>query len=163
MSLPGMSNREIEELLNGTRKMLELKRQERATKMAQFDALGRELTGLGNSIKSLEGTVVTYEQALGLPPESGGMAIADAPGAAEPLSESRDTTRAVMEIVAGRNASGGITIDQIAAALKDQGFEVTREYLHTILNRKKNHQKKLTKDEGKWFLTEKGKEELGIK
>jgi hypothetical protein len=51
---------------------------------------------------------------------------------------------------------------EIFQALREKGIKITREYLHTILNRKKNYQKKLVKENGKWFLTEKGKEELGI-
>jgi predicted transcriptional regulator len=77
-------------------------------------------------------------------------------------SDTADTTRTVMNIVAGKHDAGGITFGDIYQALKDRGIDITRMYLHTILNRKKNRQKKLEKRGDKWFLTAKGKEELGL-
>jgi hypothetical protein len=90
--------------------------------------------------------------------------LPEAPEVRVAKRKSMDASEAAMRIVAAKNVSGGITFDEVLRALQEQGYNIEREYLHTILNRKKNYQGKLRRDEDtkKWFLTDKGKQELGI-
>jgi len=67
-----------------------------------------------------------------------------------------------MLIVARYHDRGGITFERIYSITQEEGLKVDREYLHTVLNRKRRRQKKLEKRDDKWFLTDMGKEELGI-
>jgi Tfp pilus assembly ATPase PilU len=73
-----------------------------------------------------------------------------------------DATKSVMQLIMENNESGGVTFDQILSVLKSQGYTTKRDYLHTILSRKKNYQKKIKKENKRWFLTDLGKEEMGV-
>lgn len=153
---------ELQETLQGLRNVLEANEQEYRAKKGQFDDLAKELNGLQSSIASLKGSIMIVERALGLAPTQEQPAE-PAPAKIGGGGEVVDTSKTVMGIVASRNESGGMTFDELFDVVKEKNLNVTREYLHTILNRKKNHQKKLAKVEGRWFLTDKGKEELGMK
>jgi hypothetical protein len=154
---------ELQETLQGLKRLLEVNEQEYHSKKAQYEQLLEELSGLGSSIKNLRGSVAAVERALGIAPVQPEKPTEPAPMKDGSGGETVDASRFVMGIVANHNDSGGITFDEVFEAVKGQKLDVSREYLHTILNRKKNHQKKLSKADGRWFLTEKGKEELGIK
>lgn len=169
MILANMARAELEETLARFKKVLGVTLQEYQQKYVQFQDLSRELTALGDSVKNLKGSVATIERALGLSSESEQIAL-PANDQLVPLEEvdkvrvgKMDASEAAMRIVASQNDSGGITFNEIFHALNGQGYKVSREYMHTILNRKKNYQKKIEKRGDKWFLTEKGKEELGLK
>jgi len=125
---------------------------------AQIEALQQEFTDVSRSSGNIAGSIKAIEKKLGLQPtEDVGPPEAPVSAAVAGL----DNTQAVMRIVAEHNDKGGVDIDRISDLLKERGvFLKSRDYLHTILNRKKNKQKKLAKVGGKWFLTEKGKDEV---
>lgn len=162
MIFSGMTKAELEETLAGFRKFYEASRRAYDQKSLQFEELRRELDSLADSIKNVRGSMAAVQRALGLSPEQIPLPE-DSPALRRP-GKPMGVTEAAMRLVAAKEESGGITFDEILRALHDQGFKtLTREYLHTILNRKKNYQKKLYRDEKKrWFLTAKGKEEIGI-
>lgn len=158
MALTGMPKTELEETLIRLKRLHDATRRDYDQKYVQYQELGRDLQSLGESIKSIKGSMATIERALGLTSEQ--IHLPDAPDVK--LGKPVDTTETAMRIVAAKNDSDGVTFDEVLRALHEQGHKVTREYLHTILNRKKNYQKKLVRQNDRWFLTDKGKEELGI-
>ena len=153
-----LAETELQKTLESLERIRESAVQAREQKKVQHREIAQEIQVLGESIRNIDGSISLVRRSLGLPPQE-----ATKPGIARPESgEGADTTRKVMLIVASRDESGGVTIDEIDQALKNQGVFITRMYLHTILNRKKNRQKKLEKRGDQWFLTAKGKEELGL-
>jgi len=158
MTVPGLPKAELQEILMRLERLHEASLAEYQHKNMEYGRLGQEIDELAGSLTSIAGSIAVVRQRLGLPHEP-------LPGIGTSKSQSSDTadtTRTVMNIVAGKHDAGGITVGEIYQALKDRGIFITRMYLHTILNRKKNRQKKLAKRDDKWFLTDKGKEELGI-
>lgn len=149
---------ELEEMLASLKRLHDATRRRYDQKFIEHEQLAREINSLAESMKSIKGSMVAIERNLGLSSEQ--IRLPDVPEVK--IGKPMDTTETVMRMIAAKNESGGITFDEIFQGLKDKGIKITREYLHTILNRKKNYQKKLKKENGKWFLTDKGKEELGI-
>jgi hypothetical protein len=160
MTVSGLPKQELADTLQSLRRLLEASQHDYQIKTKQYEDLSGELNALGNSIRSLMGSIAAVERALGLPPEEQSKIPAISPP--KNPAQSVDATETVMRIVASHHNADGITINGIAQELKEQNVEISREYLHTILNRKKNHQKKLTKVDGNWFLTDKGMEEVGM-
>jgi hypothetical protein len=159
MVLPGVPKSELEDMRQKFRRFLKATREEYEQKYMQYETLSREIAVLGDSIRSIKGSLDAVERALGLSPEQVRLPETRELKLGKPVGD----TEAAMRIVASRQESGGISFDEILRELHSQGRRVTREYLHTILNRKKNYQGKLSRDEnGKWFLTDKGKQELDI-
>jgi len=157
MSLSDLPKEALEESLNTLRRLFDAAAEEYQKKYLQFQALGNELSGITESMKSFRSSIAAVEKLLGVSRQQ----------VLLPEGEIRreipiDATETVMRIVAAHHDSDGISFDEIFQSLKTQGYKTSREYLHTILNRKKNYQKKLKKENGRWFLTDKGKEELGI-
>jgi hypothetical protein len=153
-----LAETELRNTLQSLERLRESAVRAREQKKAQHREIAQEISSMGESIRSIDGSILVVRRALGLPQNEAAKAEAARPDS----GDGADSTRQVMLIVAGRDDSGGITIQEIDDALKQQGVVITRMYLHTILNRKKNRQKKLEKRGVKWFLTDKGKEELGI-
>jgi hypothetical protein len=158
MVLSEMPKAELEETLASLKRLFDVSRRDYDSKYLQYEELSRDLSSLGESIRSIKGSMAAVERALGLTPEQ--IRLPDTPEV-RPLGRP-GVTEAAMRIVAAANESGGVTFDEILKGLHEQGYKITREYLHTVLNRKKNYQKKLVRTNGKWFLTDKGKQELGI-
>jgi hypothetical protein len=158
MALSGMSRAELEETLSRLKRLHDATRRNYDQKFIEYDEMARELNSLAESLKSIKGSMTAIERDLGLSSEQ--IRLPDLPEVK--VGKPMDTTETVMRLIAAKNESGGITFDEILQALRDKGIKVTREYLHTILNRKKNYQKKLIKQNGKWLLTDLGKQELGI-
>jgi hypothetical protein len=158
MSIPGLPKAELMETLVRLERYHAASLEEYQQKKGQYEEIGRELNALATSLKSIADSIAVMRLRLGLPegrlPEIG--------SGRSQAGDTGDVTRMVMNIVAGKHDAGGITFGEIYQALKDQGIIITKMYLHTILNRKKNRQKKLEKRDDKWFLTDKGKEELSI-
>ena len=164
MTLTGFPKDELHETLRGLERLHQAAVQEYQRKQVEYQALSRQLSDLAVSVKNLWGSIGAVKHALGLSvddpgtqPEPVAPALVDMPNGEIGVTET------VMRIVAQHQDSGGIRFDEILQDLTGRGHTITREYLHTILNRKKNHQKKLIRDNGKWFLTDKGKVELGIR
>jgi hypothetical protein len=166
MTIAGLPKAELESTLKGLRRMFEASRADYERKKIQYQFLGQELTDLGGSIRSLGGSIIAIEAALGLPVESVEVVVPvtaeSPPSEAKAGSKEKGVTEAVMKIVAQHQEIGGIEFDEILKELANQGIVITREYMHTVLNRKKNHQKKLMRMDGQWFLTDKGKAEVGV-
>jgi len=158
MTLSDLTKSELQDTLRSLKRLHEASIQDFQRKQVQYAELSEALGALAQSVKNIEGSIAAVNRALGLPQEQ----AAPLATAGDGETETVDTTRTVMNIIASKHDSGGITFDQVFQSLKDQGVEISREYLHTILNRKKNRQKKLEKRGDKWFLTDKGKEELGM-
>jgi hypothetical protein len=164
MTLTGFPEGELQETLRGLERLHQAAVREYQRKQAEYQALSRELSELAVSVKNLWGSIGAVKHALGLPiAERAAQPELVAPPLVEMPSGAMGVTETVMYIVAQHQDSGGIGFDEILQDLTGRGHAITREYLHTILNRKKNHQKKLVRNSGKWFLTDKGKAELGIK
>ena len=160
MALTDLSKTELEETLKNLRRLYEAANRDHEKKYIQYQEIGRELNSISESAKTFRASILAVEKALGLPSEQIPLPERDV----KPGSPA-DATKTVMRLIAEHNESGGITFDQILRALRSEGHNTKRDYLHTILSRKKNYQKKLTKQNGKngkWFLTDLGKEELGI-
>jgi hypothetical protein len=158
MTLPGLPKAELQETLMRLERFHEASLAEYQQKDAEYNRLGQEIDELATSIKSIADSIAVVRHKLGLPQKP----LQQIGASKSQSSDTADTTRTVMNIVADKHDAGGITVGEIYQALKDRGIIITRMYLHTILNRKKNRQKKLEKRGDKWFLTDKGKEELGI-
>lgn len=161
-----ISKDELQETLRGLERLHQATVQEYQQKEEEYQVLSRRLSDLATSAKNLWGSIGAVKRALGLPvderplrPQSVAPPLVDVPSG----EVGQGITETVMRIVAQNHDSGGIGFDEILQTLAGHGHKITREYLHTILNRKKNHQKKLVRENGKWFLTDKGKMELGIK
>ncbi len=153
-----LSQEELTDMLPGLKRLLEAKAAELLRIKADIEALQREYQEVQRTGNNIGGSIAAIEKALNLP-TSGAALVADAPQS--PETQYSDATSMLMRIVAEHQDSGGIDIDSISDELKRRGvFLKSRDYLHTILNRKKNHQKKLIRTDGKWLLTEKGKEEV---
>jgi len=158
MILSGLSRADMEDMLEKFKRLLTASTREYEQKYLQYEELSRDLSHLGESLKNIKGSITAVERALGLEAEQ----IRLPETADLKLGKPVGDTEAAMRIVAAHNESGGIGFDHILKELHRQGRSVTREYLHTILNRKK-YKGKLHRDENeKWFLMEKGKQELGI-
>jgi hypothetical protein len=158
MTLSELPKDALEDSLRSLRRLFDAASQEYQEKYLQFQALGNELNVIQESMRSFRTAMSTVEKALGI--SSQPVLLPEGEIKREiPV----DATETVMRLVAAHHESGGISFDQIFQSLKSQGHKTSREYLHTILNRKKNYQKKLKKENGRWLLTDKGKEELGIK
>lgn len=161
MALSELSKSELEETLKNLRRLYETARRDYEKKYIEYQEFGRELNSISDSAKSFRASIMAVEKALGLSSEQiplpEGEVKPGAPGTPA------DATKTVMRLVAEHNESGGIGFDQILQVLRSHGHKTKRDYLHTILSRKKNYQKKLLKQNGKWFLTDLGKEEMGMK
>jgi len=144
--------------LKNLRRLYEATSRDYEKKYIQYQELSRDLTSISDSAKSFRASIMSIEKDLGLPSEQ----IPLPEGEVKPGTPA-DATKTVMRLVAEHNQSGGIGFDQILNVLRKEGHKTKRDYLHTILSRKKNYQKKLIKQNGKWFLTDLGKEEMGIK
>ena len=155
-----LSKEELEATLERLKRLFVAAARDYNEKSIQLEKLGRESAALGESMRNLKGSIAMIERALGVSSGSEQMPLP------QPLEvkagKSFGASEAAMKIVAAKNDSGGITFDGILQALHDQGHKVTREYMHTILNRKKNYQKKLVREKGRWFLTDRGRQELGM-
>jgi hypothetical protein len=160
MVLSEMPKAELEETLASLKRLFDVSRRDYEKKYMQYEELSRDLNSLSETIKSIKGSMAAVERALGLSPEQ--IRLPDTPEVRQ-VGKPVGVTEAAMRLVAAKNESGGIAFDEILRALHEQGYKtLTREYLHTVLNRKKNYQKRLDRIDGKWFLTEKGKQELGL-
>jgi len=155
-----LSREDLEGTLERLRRLYEAARRAYNEKSIQVEELSRELGGLGESMRNLKGSMAMIERSLGLASESEQIPLPEGPGVRS--GKALGSSEAAMKIIAAKNDSGGITFDGILQALHDQGHTITREYMHTILNRKKNYQKKLVRENGRWFLTDRGKQELGM-
>jgi hypothetical protein len=152
-----MSRSDRQLALETLKRLYDSARREYEQKAIKYDELGKELMGISESLRSYKGSIASVERELGLSEQ---IDLPDAPEVRIGKQKSMDASEATMRIVAAKNEN--ITFDEILQTLIAQGYKITREYMHTVLNRKKNYQKKLDKKNGKWFLTEKGKQELGI-
>jgi len=156
-----LSKRELEETLRNLRRLYDTAIRDHQQKYIEYQEFGRQLNLILDRAKSYRASIMAVEKDLGLSSEQ----IPLPEGDVEPGTPA-DATKTVMRLIAEHNESGGVTFDQILRVLRNEGHKTKRDYLHTILSRKKNYQKKLTKQggkNGKWFLTDLGKEELGIK
>jgi len=156
MGLSGLPKTELESSLRDLKRLYEAAAQEYQEKYLHYQEVGRELVTIQDSLKGFRTSIATVEKALGLSSEQIPLPQGEVKRGAPP-----DATETVMRLVAAHHEEGGITFDQILNTLRSEGHKTKRDYLHTILNRKKNYQKKLTKQNGKWLLTDKGKEEVG--
>lgn len=153
-----LSRAELTDMLPGLKRLLEANGRELLRIKAEIEALQRQYQETQRAGSNIGGSISMIEKALNLP-SSGVAEVTEVPQS--PGSKNSDATSVLMRIVAEHQDSGGIDIDSISDELKRRGvFLKSRDYLHTILNRKKNHQKKLIRTDGKWFLTERGKEEV---
>lgn len=160
MVLSEMPKEELEETLASLKRLFDVSRRDYEKKYMQYEELSRDINSLSESIRNIKGSMAAVERALGLTPEQ--IRLPDTPEVRQ-IGKPVGVTEAAMRLVAAKHESGGITFDEILAALHEQGYKkLTREYLHTVLNRKKNYQGKLVREDGQWFLTDKGKQDLGI-
>ena len=158
MALSELSKQELEETLKNLRRLHEGALRDYQKKYIEYQELGRELNAISDSAKSFRASIMAVEKALGLSSEQIALPKAEIIKPGSPT----DATKSVMQLITENNESGGITFDQILNALRSQGYKTKRDYLHTILSRKKNYQKKLRKENGRWFLTDLGKQEMGV-
>jgi hypothetical protein len=154
-----LSRAELQSTLEGLTKLQEQTRRAFESKRAEAVKITGELAVIAEEGKSLAASIKAIKGRLGLPVDQ----PRDTPS--ERASEGEiDTTFEVMRIISEHQDHGGIEIDGIDAELRAKGIIVSsRDYLHTILNRKKNKQKKLMRVDGKWFLTDKGKAEVKMR
>ena len=153
-----LSRTELQDTLSVLTKLQEQNRNAFQAKRAEASRIASELTGIMEEGKSLAASIKTVKAKLGMPvdeePRSSGASSGDV----------TDTTLEVMRVIAEHQDHGGISIDGIDAELKAKGIAVSsRDYLNTILTRKKNKQKKLIRVDGKWLLTDKGKAEVKMR
>lgn len=156
-----LTKSELEETLRNLRRLYEAAIRDHQQKYIEYQEFGRELNSILDRAKSYRASIMAVEKDLGLSSKQ----IPLPEGDVKPGTPA-DATKTVMRFIAEHNESGGATFDQILRVLRSEGYNTKRDYLHTILSRKKNYQKKLTKQNGKngkWFLTDLGKEDLGIK
>jgi hypothetical protein len=158
MDTKALSRKELQDMLASLKRLRDAGTEDLFRIKAQIEALQQEFTEVSRTGGNIAGSIKAIEKTLGLQPTEE-VSSPEAPVSA--AVGGLDNTQAVMRIVAEHNDKGGIDIDGISDLLKERGvFLKSRDYLHTILNRKKNQQKKLAKVSGKWFLTEKGKTEV---
>ena len=154
-----LSRTELESTLAGLVKLYEQNRRTFEVKRAEAVKITGEMAAIAEVGKGLTASMNAIKKELGLPLDE-----KPQPAAGPPSEGEIDVTLEVMRIIADHQDKGGIDIDDISAELTARGIAVSsRDYLHTILNRKKNKQKKLIRVDGKWFLTDKGKAEVKMR
>src|SRR5215213_2865722 len=141
-----LSRTELQNTLTVLTKLQEQNRSALEAKRAEAVRITGELATIAEEGRSLAASIKTVRTKLGLPEEKREISRG-------PSSEGEiDTTFEVMRIIADHQEKGGIDIDEIAAELKAKGIPVSsRDYLNTILTRKKNKQKKLIRVDGQWL------------
>jgi hypothetical protein len=154
-----LSRNELHTMLEGLTKLQEQNRLVFEEKRAEAVRITGELAAIAEEGKSVAASIKAVKKRLGLPVEEPRKSTSG------PTKEGEiDVTFEVMLIIAEHQDKGGINIDGIDAELKAKGITVSsRDYLNTILTRKKNKQKKLIRVDGKWFLTDKGKAEVKMR
>jgi hypothetical protein len=156
-----LSQGELQSVLTTLNKFQEQNRRAYEAKRAESAKIAGELAKIAEAGKGLAAAINTVKRELGMPPEQHD---APASGSGSSGAGQTDTTLEVMRIISEHQEQGGIDIDGIEAKLKERGVTVSsRDYLNTILTRKRNKQKKLTRIDGKWSLTDKGKAEVRMK
>lgn len=162
-TISGLDRSEIEGTLRNLELVRDAKKRDIEALRAQLLRVEAELRVANIALQNLNGSIIALRGTLGLEDEEQAILMfQEAHSEPEPRGPIIDNSRAIMLIVARYHDRGGITFDQIYRMAKEEGLDVTREYTHTVLNRKRLRQKKLEKRDDKWFLTDKGKEELGI-
>lgn len=162
VTLSGLEKSELEGTLKNLELLRDAKKREVDALKLQHQRIEAEMRSATTAIHNLSGSILALRESLGLEDEEQAILMFQEVHA-EPREQVIDTSRAIMLIVARYHDRGGIGFTQIYKITQEEGLNVTREYLHTVLNRKRNRQGKLAKRDGKWFLTDKGKEELGIR
>lgn len=164
MNISGLERSELEKTLHNLELVRDAKRQEMDAWRRQQRELEVSLRTGGTALQNLDGSILAIREALGLEVEGQGILVMqEAHPDSDHFSEAIDKSRAIMLIVARHHDRGGIGFEQIYKIAQEEGLGVDREYLRTVTNRKRARQRKLAKRDGKWFLTDKGKEELGIR
>jgi hypothetical protein len=155
-----LSESELQTALGALIRLQEQNRRALQAKRAEAAKLTGEATKIAEAGKGIVAAINTIRKELGLPLEE----HQGAPASASLNGGATDTTSEVMRIISDHQEKGGIDIDDIDAKLKQKGVTVSsRDYLNTILTRKKNKQKKLIRVDGKWLLTDKGKTEVKMR
>jgi hypothetical protein len=158
----GLSRAEVEATLKNLELLREAKKREVESLKRQYQRMEADLRSAALALHNLNGSILSLEESLGL--ETGEQTVLVAPeGPGERTTANVDKSRAIMLIIARHNDLGGIGFEPIFKIAQDKGLDIDREYLHTVLNRKRRAQGKLSKSNDKWFLTDKGKQELGIR
>jgi hypothetical protein len=159
----GLDKSELENTLRNLELLRDAKKREVDTLRQQHQRIESEMRSANTAIHNLNGSILALRESLGLEDEEQAILMfQEVNPETEPRGPIVDNSRAIMLIVARYHDRGGISYERIYSIAQDEGLKVDREYLHTVLNRKRRRQKKLEKRDEKWFLTEKGKEELGI-
>lgn len=162
-TLSGLQRSEIESTLKNLELLRDAKRREIDALRLQLQRVEAELRVANLALQNLNGSILALRGDLGLEDQEQAILMFQEAQSEQPRRERLiDNSRAIMLIVARYHDRGGITFEQIYKTAKEDGLDVTREYVHTVLNRKRRRQKKLDRRDDKWFLTDKGKEELGI-
>jgi hypothetical protein len=157
-----LAQSELQSVLATLNKFREQNRRAYEAKRAEAAKIAGELAKIAEAGKGLAAAINSVRQELGMPLEERHDAPASSSGPSR--AGETDTTFEVMRIISEHQEQGGIDIDGIEAKLKERGVKVSsRDYLNTILTRKRNKQKKLTRVDGKWLLTDKGKAEVRMK
>jgi hypothetical protein len=159
----GLGKSALEQTLANMELLRDAKRKELAIKKREYERLENELRAAGTALHNISGSILSLRQDLGLEESEPILTMQDARPADAEQKDGTDQTRAAMLVVARYHDRGGLPFEHIHKILHDEGVDVDREYLHTILNRKRTRQGKLAKTNGRWFLTDKGKEEVGMK
>jgi|GEM_PF-6578534 len=159
----GLDKSALEQTLANMELVQEAKRKELAIKKREYERLEGELRAVATALHNINGSILSLRQDLGLEDESEPiLKMQDARPVEAETKEDTDQSRAVMLVVARFHDRGGIPFEHVLKTLHSEGVGIDREYLHTVLNRKRTRQGKLSKVNGRWFLTDKGKAELGI-
>jgi len=161
VALSGLDKSELENTLKNLEVLRDAKKREVESLRFQYQRIETEMRSANTAIHNLNGSILALRESLGLEDEEQAILMFQE-AHTEPRDQLIDNSRAIMLIVARYHDRGGIGFTQIYKITQEEELGVTREYLHTVLNRKRNRQGKLVKRDGKWFLTDKGKEELGI-
>ena len=161
-TISGLDRSEIESTLRNLELVRDAKRREIDTLRVQLQRVEAELRSANIALQNLNGSILALRGSLGLEDEEQAILMFQE-AQPEPREPAIDNSRAIMLIVARYHDRGGIAFEQIYQTAKAEGLDITREYVHTVLNRKRRRQKKLDRRDDKWFLTDKGKEELGIR
>jgi type II secretory pathway component PulJ len=161
-TLSGLEKVEMERTLHNLERVRDAKKQELNRLKQQYQKLEADLRSAGTALHNLTGSILALREDLGLEGEGEQNILTFQEAHPEPKEPVIDSSRAIMLIVARYHDRGGIGFERIYSITQEEGLKVDREYLHTVLNRKRRRQKKLEKRDDKWFLTDKGREELGI-
>jgi hypothetical protein len=163
VTLSGLDKSELESTLKNLELLRDAKKRELDGLRLQHQRIEGEMRSANAAIYNLNGSILALRESLGLEEEEQAILMfQEAHPETEPRGPIVDNSRAIMLIVARYHDRGGISFERIYSITQEEGLKVDREYLHTVLNRKRRKQGKLAKRDDKWFLTDKGKEELGI-